>query len=121
MPLSDDRRVVALSLKVSCDGRLVFDNQAGFESLHDTVLQSGTPAIATGHDAIACWSANGRTGVCVGKDHAFGSQSVDARRWDFSSLWIKALHIAVAQIVAHHVNNVGFFLRLSKGLSLIHI
>ena len=96
MPFSDDRRVVALPLQVTGHGRSVFSNQAGFKSLHDAVLQSGAPAVAPGHDAVTCWSANGRSRVCVGKDHAFGGQAVDARRRDFPSFWIQALHVTVA-------------------------
>ena len=45
----------------------------------------------------------------LGKNHALLGELVDAGGFDFAVLGVEALHIPVAEVIAHDENDVWFF------------
>jgi hypothetical protein len=52
--------------------------------------------------------------VCIGEGHALRRELVEMRRGDLSTLWIQALHIAIAEVNGEDVNDVGFLSALLR-------
>ena len=109
VPLSNDRRVIALLLEKARNGGPVLGNQTGSEPLNDAGLQLGAPTVAPGQYAVPGGRADGRPGVSIGKDHPLGGKLVDVRSLDLSVLRVQALNVAVPKIVANNVHDIRLF------------
>ena len=76
-------------------------------ALQHAALQPGSPGVAAGEDAVARRRADGRDRVRIGEADALLGECVDVRRWDLAALRVVGVHVAVAEIVAEDVDDVG--------------
>ena len=109
VPLAYDRRMIALLLEKARNGGTALGNQTGSEPLNDSGLQLGTPTVAPGQKAVPGGRAYRRPGVSIGKNHPLRSKLVDMRSRDLPVLRVQALNVAVPEIVANDVNDIGLF------------
>ena len=65
------------------------------------------PAVPPGEDAVPRRRTNRRAAVGVGEDHALQAQAIHIGRGDLPAVRIQAVDVAVAQIVAEHIENIG--------------
>jgi len=107
VPFPEDGSVVALGFEEGSNGGSVGGDEVGAEPGDDAALEAGAPAVASGEEAIAGGSADGGSGVRVGKDHARSGECVEVGCFDLSTFGVEDLHIAVAEIVAKEDDDVG--------------
>src|SRR5262245_445133 len=106
MPLPETGGVIPLRLEERGHRHPSRLNEPRAEPPQHARLQLGAPGIAPRHQSVPRGGADRRAGMRIGENHPLRRDPIEIRRWNFS-LRIKALHIAVAEVVAENEDDVG--------------
>ena len=107
VPLAYHSGVISTVSKQGGNGHSSFLNQAGCFGSKDSGLQSGSPRVATGQEAVSAGSADRVGTMRVGERHAFMGEAIERRGREFR-IRIEATGIAVALVIGVDEKNVRF-------------
>src|SRR5687768_10149103 len=107
MPLPDaSRRVTTLFEELRDRHPLPRDKRWAHPVEHGA-LQLRPPRVPPRKDAVTARRTDSRARVSIGERHAFGAEPVEVRRRNLPARRIERTNVAVPEVVAEDVDNVG--------------